>query len=182
MAVRDDFSAGEVLAAADLNDTFAAKLDIAGGRVLQVVSTTKTDTFSTTSATYTDVTGLNATITPTLATSKILVIADIALNPSNNTISYAQILRDSTAVGGGTAVGNRRSAAKSLYLSTSGTKLTTTTAFHFLDSPATTSSTTYKIQVAINSATLNINTTLNDSDNADRPRTSSSLTLMEISA
>ena len=44
----------------------------AGGKVAQVVSTTKTNSFSTSSTSFTDITGLSVTITPTLATSKIL--------------------------------------------------------------------------------------------------------------
>ena len=37
---------------------------ISGGKILQVVSTTKTDPFSSSSTSYVDVTGLSATITP----------------------------------------------------------------------------------------------------------------------
>lgn len=182
MAIRDDFTAGEVLAAGDLNDTFASKLDVAGGKVLQVVSTTKVDTFSTSSTTYTDLTGLSASITPSSATSKIFVIVDISTNIDNSAVGYVQLVRASTAVGGGTAVGTRRSASKSLYLSTSGSVVTTSIAFNYLDSPATTSATTYKIQAATNGSAININTTFNDADDPARPRTSSTITLMEISA
>jgi hypothetical protein len=181
MAIRDDFAPGEVLASADLNDTFASKLNLAGGKVLQVVSTTKVDTFSTSSTSYTDLTGLSVSITPSSATSKILAIVDISTNIDNAVVGYVQLLRASTAVGGGTAVGTRRTASKSLYLSTSGATVTTNLAFNFLDSPATTSATTYKIQVATNGSPININTTFNDADDPARPRTSSTITLMEIS-
>jgi hypothetical protein len=76
MAVRNDFTAGEVLAAADLNDTFASKLDLAGGKILQVVRATDSGTTrSTTSTSFVDVTNLNVSITPQLATSSILLIA-----------------------------------------------------------------------------------------------------------
>ena len=47
------------------------------GSVLQVVSTTKTDTFTMTGQTQTAITGLTATITPTSASSKILIIVSI---------------------------------------------------------------------------------------------------------
>ena len=43
-----------------------------GGGIVQCVSTTKTDTFTTASTSFTDVTGLSATITPKFSTSKIL--------------------------------------------------------------------------------------------------------------
>jgi hypothetical protein len=75
MAVRDDFTAGEVLAAADLNDTFAAKLDLAGGKVLQVVRATDATARSTTSTSLVDVTGMSVTITPQRSTSAIIIVA-----------------------------------------------------------------------------------------------------------
>jgi hypothetical protein len=75
MAIRDDFTAGEVLAAADLNDTFADKLPIGGGKVLQVVRATDTTNRSTTSTSYVDVTGMSVTITPQRSTSAIIILA-----------------------------------------------------------------------------------------------------------
>jgi hypothetical protein len=50
---------------------------IATGKVLQVVQTTKTDTFTTTSTSFTDVTGLSVSITPSSASSKILIFSEI---------------------------------------------------------------------------------------------------------
>ncbi|HEY7821570.1 MAG TPA: hypothetical protein VIG24_01990, partial [Acidimicrobiia bacterium] len=79
MAVRDDFAAGEVLAAADLNDTFASKLDLAGGKILQVVRATDSTQRSTTSSSYVDVTGMSVTITPQKSDSAIIIIASFAL-------------------------------------------------------------------------------------------------------
>jgi hypothetical protein len=74
MAVRTSFTAGEVLAAADLTDTFASKLNLAGGKVLQVVRATDSTVRTTTSTAFTD-TGLSVTITPQKSTSAILLIA-----------------------------------------------------------------------------------------------------------
>jgi hypothetical protein len=48
---------------------------IATGKVLQVVSTTKTDTFTTTSTSFTDITGMSVSITPSSASNKILVFS-----------------------------------------------------------------------------------------------------------
>ena len=63
------FTAGQVLTASQMNNLRGAF------RVLQVVSTTKTDTYTDSSAsgTLTTVTGLSATITPSATTSKILI-------------------------------------------------------------------------------------------------------------
>lgn len=72
MAVRDDFTAGEVLAAADLNDTFASKLDLAGGKILQIVRGTSNTAQSTSSTSDVDM-GISVTITPQIATSAVLL-------------------------------------------------------------------------------------------------------------
>ena len=76
MAVRTSFTAGEVLAAADLTDTFASKLNLAGGKILQVVRATDSTERATTSLSSVDVTGMAVTITPLRNTSAILLIAD----------------------------------------------------------------------------------------------------------
>jgi hypothetical protein len=75
MAIRNDFAPGEVLAAADLNDTFGSKLDLAGGKILQIVRATDTTVRETTSTSYVDVTGMSVTITPQKNDSAILVLA-----------------------------------------------------------------------------------------------------------
>ena len=73
MAVRTSFTAGEVLAAADLTDTFGAKLNLAGGKVLQIVRATDATARSTSSASFVDA-SINVTITPQRTTSSILLI------------------------------------------------------------------------------------------------------------
>jgi len=73
MAVRNDFTAGEVLAAADLNDTFGAKLNLAGGKVLQIVRATDATRRTTTSTSLVDG-SISVTITPQRDTSAILLI------------------------------------------------------------------------------------------------------------
>jgi hypothetical protein len=75
MAIRTDFTAGEVLAAADLNDTFLAKLNVAGGKILQIVRATDATSRTTTSTSYVDVTGMSVTITPQKSTSAVMLFA-----------------------------------------------------------------------------------------------------------
>jgi len=105
-----------------LNDTDAverydgATWNPVGGKVLQVVSVTKVDTFTTTSSSYVDVTGLAATITPSSTGSKVLVISNISFSLSTADIVAVQLLRGSTVIGGGTAAGNRPSAMASFYI------------------------------------------------------------------
>ena len=152
----------------------------ATNKIGQILSTTKTDVFSTTSTAYVDLTGLSVSITPQNTSSSIYVTYDIGWDPDNNIICYAQLVRDSTAVGGGTAAGSRRSANKSTFFNTSSAKATLGLAGSFLDTPATASAVTYKIQVAVNSGTLHVNRTLDDSDATHYVRTSSTITVMEV--
>jgi hypothetical protein len=152
------------------------------GRVLQVVSTTKTDTFSTTSGSYVDVTGFSVSITPTSATSKIYAVVTLGFCCASGTRAAFQLVRGSTAVGIGDASGSRTTASSSGGVSSPATL--ESTSFSFLDSPSTTSATTYKVQIAFidTSGTLYVNRTVNDEDAASRPRTASTITLMEIAA
>jgi len=155
-----------------------------GGKVLQVVSVFKADTFTSSSTTLVDVTGLSVTITPTSATSKIMVLANLPLDTGG--LGYAvrgAILRDSTVVGGGTAAGVRPSISFWMRNSTSldGNLPSTMT---FIDEPATTSARTYKIQVAVQSgATLSVGFAYSDDRNESfGGRLASSIILMEIGA
>jgi len=151
----------------------------AGGKVLQVVSVTKVDTFTTSSTSYVDITGLTATITPSSASSKILVLTKVAVNENTTDIASIQLLRGATAIGGGTAVGSRGSATSSFYAGAYGTGVMDV---NYLDSPASASAQTYKIQCLTSGSNLRINTSYNDDNSASRHRTSSTITLMEISA
>jgi len=169
-----------------LNDTDAveryngATWKPVGGKVLQVVSVTKVNAFTTTSTSFVDVTGLTASITPSATSSTILVLAKIAVNPRSNTGASTQLLRGATVIGGGTSVGSRPSAMSSAYFNAVfGTADVST---NFRDSPASVASQTYKIQVRIGTGTLGINTTGSDADDVGSPRTSSTITLMEIGA
>ena len=73
MAIRSDFTAGEILSAVDLNDTFASKLPIAGGKILQIVRATDSTERTTTSASYVDA-GISVTITPQKSDSAVVLI------------------------------------------------------------------------------------------------------------
>jgi len=118
-----------------------------GGKVLQVVSATNTTSKNITSSTYTD-TNLTATITPTLNTSKILVLITqqfTMYQSATNASVYAsiQIVRDSTAVYTNSieALASNNVSAGQTAVNYSGI-----VSAHYLDSPATTSATTYKTQ------------------------------------
>ena len=156
----------------DTGGTEVANSTLGTGKILQVVSTTKTDPFTTTSTSFTDVTGLSVSITPTSATSTILVIYSIALaRGANNTGKTAmQVVRDSTALfltaGGHTAQINFRDSYEGPDYASGAS----------VDSPATTSATTYKIQLKTNSGTGSVN------EVHDGTSCVSSLTVMEVGA
>jgi hypothetical protein len=168
----------------DLGDLLDDKLDVAGGKILQVISAFKADVFTTTSTSLVDVTGLTATITPSSATSKIIV--SVGLSLTNNLATGASrgaILRGATVVGGGTPASNRTSITffNRQYEGANGVGARS---FVFEDSPATTSATTYKVQIATESTTTAAigHSYGTDADSAAGGRTGSSIVLMEVSA
>ena len=176
------FVSGDVLTAAQMND-------LRGGfRVLQVLSTAKIDTFSSSSTSYVDVTGLSVAITPQFSTSKILVMAQINAGVSNTADSSAHF----KLVGGNTAsylpaaVGSRTSAEYSLRFRASASEMgywgADNGCIQYLDSPATTSATTYKVQIIVPLGTGYVNRGGEDANVASISRLSSSITVMEISA
>ena len=140
----------------------------AGGKVLQVVSMTTSTLTSIATSTYTD-SGLTLSITPTAATSKILVIADCntqASRAGSSLNAYARIVRTSTTIYD-THIFELEAAGVASCATGSHNTLV------FLDSPSTTSATTYKVQgSASTGATLRFQYT----------SAASSLTLLEIGA
>jgi hypothetical protein len=203
VAVRNDFAPGEVLAAADLNDTFASKLattvttkgDLisrdasaparlgvgtngqvltadsaaatglkwaAAGAILQVKNSFSTTQVSTNSTSGVD-SNISVSITPSSATSKILVIVTQAVYVADAGIScIVELYRGVTALASvrnaGDSSANRHG----------------TLSINYLDSPSTTSATTYKTVFRTSNA---LNTVY--LSNASHL---SSITVMEVSA
>lgn len=154
------------------------------GGILQVVSTTKTDTFSATSSAFTDVTGLSATITPRSTSSKIYVAVSANISGNDNAVRiFLRTMRDSTAINVGDAAGSRVRATWQGYVTTSaGTNKYGTESVNgtILDSPSTTSSVTYKVQVSATSGAVYINRNGEDTDATTQARTPSTITLIEV--
>jgi hypothetical protein len=139
-----------------------------GGKVLQVVNVTPSTTFSSTNPSLVDATNYSVSITPTSASSRIYVVfncfSQVYGSGSSNQYGAFKILRDSTAVyGEGTYMGMALGSSQNI-------EMATRFSANFIDSPATTSSITYKIQVKqISGGTVIVGTP-------------SSLTLFEIGA
>jgi len=168
----------------DVTGTFLTSATTTGfpaGSVIQVVSTIKTDTFSTTSGSLTDITGMSVSITPTSTTSKILIQFSLGqAGPAAAAAFGVALLRGSTVIGAGDTAGSRIST--SIAGIADGDR-SNSQSFCFLDSPSTTSSTTYKLQIYVNSGnTVYINRSTNDSNSSVYARTASTITVMEIAA
>ena len=112
-----------------------------GGSIIQTVQTVKTDAFTTTSQPFTDITGLSATITPKFSTSKILI--SYTLSISSNGFPMFKLLRGSTDIFVGDAASNRVRCFFGGYMGGLHAGLTLPVSGNFLDSPSTTSATTY---------------------------------------
>lgn len=165
--------------------TLAVQGGTGTGKLLQVVSTTKSDTFSSSAASFTDITGLSVSITPTSATSKVLITAQVTTSNGSgagSTYISLRLVRDSTAVGVGDTAGSRIRATSQIQTVDTGSAQSGI--LHFQDSPATTSATTYKIQVYNQNTgvTTYINRSSVDSDSAVYARSTSTITVMEIAA
>jgi hypothetical protein len=153
------------------------------GHTIQTVSSTLTSAATGTGTSIVD-TGLTATITPSSTSSKIYVNGYISIGTQAYAV-YCWLVRGSTQILKGDAASNR----PVVTISTSGEGgdgneifLIQPTPFSYLDSPNTTSATTYKIQIRqYGTGAWYINRTHSDRDNADyEPRGTSVITLMEI--
>lgn len=161
--------------------TSATTTGFPAGSVLQVVSATKTDTFSTSSS-YTSVTGLSASITPSSSTSKVLIMVSLGGLSANNSSFKMGMYRGATPIYVGDTAGSRTSV--SAQGQTSLTYEVQSTAWSYLDSPATTSATTYQVYLGSNgSVTVYLNRTARDNNtSAEDARSASSIILMEVAA
>ena len=155
-----------------------------GGKILQVLQSVKTDTFSTTSQTLVDVSDLSVAITPSSTSSKILVHMDLMVAVSFH-VAGLQLVRDTTNIYQADSAGNRTKFTIAIGIKPSGDGYSQRSSAMFLDSPSTTSATTYKIQ-AVNrvdsqGGTMYINRTEQDRNTVGYdPRGVSSITVMEI--
>ena len=174
-----------------LSSITALPAAIPTGKVLQVLSTTKTDSFASSSIngnTGVDITGLSVDITPSATSSKILIVFNV-----NGSFSYStrqgscgvRLLRDSTFISAPTSSGSRPTVtAANNFQGAADDNCETNVAGSFLDSPSTTSQITYKLQaynMAGTSRQVNVNRTHGDGDESNvRTRSTSTITVYEI--
>ena len=151
------------------------------GSILQVVSTTKTDTTSTnTSGSFTDISGMSVSITPSSTSSKILILISLgSISSSASGIAVGfKLLRDSTAIGNSSSTSGRSGFTNVYTGGGTGDEYIISASHSFLDSPSSTSALTYKIQWKNSSGTTYLNRYHANNDNSG----SSTITAMEVAA
>jgi hypothetical protein len=132
-------------ASEDLADAIADGLDAAGNAGIgsNVVQTYRITTFTTTSTSYVDITDFNVTITPSSNTSKVLLIVTGALSLSVADLNQTAV----QFVRGSTVIGNTADNQFYRHFAASNNNLFQNVATLLLDSPATDSPVTYKVQI-----------------------------------
>ncbi len=158
------------------------------GNILQVVSTTKTDTFSTSAyQTFTDITGLSVSITNT-GSNKVLLQGVLSISGSSDTFAVARLVRTTggsdTSIFIGDASSNRSRATFGLYFDqTRGANQLRVNGFTFLDTPSA-GTHTYKIQVyrGEGGSELFVNRTSDGTDSVRSGMVVSSITVSEVAA
>ena len=153
------------------------------GGIIQVVQTVKTDTFSQSSLAKDTMTAivLSQSITPSSNANKILVRVDLTVGCSSDVGIYLNLFRGSTQICRGDASGNQQRVSS--FGATRNADSHGYTGITFLDSPATTSSTTYGVKLsnaAFSSASVYLNRTDSDQDQSQIARGTSVITLMEV--
>ena len=158
--------------ASNISSGTLGKARLPTGSVLQVVQATYSTATTVTNATTGLIsTGLSASITPSSSSSKILVIVhqgDTGANQSGNGVKFAIFKNNTTNLIGFTSQHAYGTAS-------GGNMINGGPSTSYLDSPATTSSTTYGTYFAVNGNGGVSGTTQRDS-------TTSTITLMEIAA
>jgi hypothetical protein len=158
------------------------KLAMPAGHILQVLQSEFSDEATTTSSSYQDI-PLSVSITPRATSSKILVQSNVWVGVAdvNGYGAMVQLLRGSTQICLGDAAGSRPrvTGVGYSYGHNQDIWLVTTS---YLDSPSTTSATTYKLQFRSgwNGYNVYMNRPGYTGDNAGGGRTTSTITVMEV--
>lgn len=162
------------------NASSVTSSQLPAGSVVQVLQTVKTDTYSAApGAVWTDITGLSVAITPSSSSNKIMVFFSVHGSTAN--LSYVRLLRDSTAIGIGETSGSRVSCTVGNFSNNGDNNRSFEWGTNFLDSPATTSSVTYKLQMQCETTnTFYLNRSAADANSTTGFRPISQITVMEI--
>ena len=152
------------------------------GSILQVVQAEKTDVVSFTASAGVYNTIFSASITPASTANKILIMWSSNVSAATGQRGGFRILRGSTAIGIGDAAGSRVRSGQGGFNTSSSVTEQVPVSQVLLDSPSTTSSTTYTLQCCMETSggTTWINKSQGDSDASSVYRSASHIILMEV--
>ena len=164
------------------NLSFAAA---GGGKILQVVQTFKSDTTSiSTLDTWTDISGMSVSITPSSASNKILVTANLNTGVSAESYYILRLEKGGTAIAHGDAPGGRTQGHFGQRSPNNGESIDNTV-INFLDTAGSTSAITYNVAWYLahqSGSSLYLNRCQYDANQDYAPRMSSTITVMEVAA
>ena len=178
-----------ILSAAKITDLSGKTILQNTGSILQVVSVFDNTQYvfnagSTNQSTYYDVTGLTVNITPSSASSRILIMSAITVGQTSDAYNvYLRLYRGATAICLGNSTGYLAAASAGFRTAGSGNYMPTTLPITFLDSPGTTSSVNYNIKCC-NTGGSTYPSYVNRTPTTDTSwmqNSGSTITLMEIS-
>ena len=159
-----------------------------GGKIGQIVSTTKLDSYSASvaSAAVTGiVTGFTVAITPSASNSKILIILNVITGASGEHGMRMQLFRDTTQIDLADASSSRGRNSKGVVQMSGGSSYASLLSTNFLDAPNSTSELVYGIKIGNTSSgsqSVYVNRSHSDDDNAKYGRSTSTITVMEVLA
>ena len=159
-----------------------------GGKIGQIVSTTKLDSYSASvaSAAVTGiVTGFTVAITPSASNSKILIILNVITGASGEHGMRMQLFRDTTQIDLADASSSRGRNSKGVVQMSGGSSYASLLSTNFLDAPNSTSELVYGIKIGTTSSgsqSVYVNRSHTDDDNAKYGRSTSTITVMEVLA
>lgn len=152
---------------------------VTGGKILQVVQATKTDTASVTGTTFSSV--FTASITPSSSSSTVLVFASLSVGQAASNFVNLRLTRSSSTLLQGDTAGSRTRVTTQA--NPGGAGVMAAANITYLDSPASTSAQTYAIEIASHTTgAVYLNRSGTDTDSAGFSRGASSIILMEVAA
>ena len=159
-----------------LNTNGRAMVNPTGG-ILQIIQTTYTSNTTTTSTSYV-ITPLTVTITPSSTSSKILIMVTSGFWSGGSDQGFLQLCKNGTVLQPYTGAAGATTANSAMYMfnGSVGARAKEEWNYNYIDSPATTSATTYAIYWKVNGGTGQLGPWNLNSDFAQN----SSITVMEI--
>jgi hypothetical protein len=149
------------------------------GKILQVVLAEKKDPASVTGTTFGSV--FTAPITPSSATSKVLILASLNVSAAASNAVFVRLTKSGSILLQGDAASSRTRVTSNAYSNQPSQMLASTVLY--LDSPASTSALTYEIEIASSgSGAVYLNRSATDTDSSAFPRAASTILLMEVAA